>query len=138
MSYLSVLKLHSIALSTSWNEYCKRSSIDLRKRVVAFVSKGGSKAEASRRYEVSLWCVNDWCKRGDLTPKIVKRRKRKLDWEALERHTQEFPDALLRERAQHFGVRESAIRSCESPNEIDSKKKLLNTTNVNTNYGSSF
>ena len=102
------------------------------------MSKGGSKAEASRRYEVSLWCVNDWCKRGDLTPKIVKRRKRKLDWEALERHTQEFPDALLRERAQHFGVRESAIRSCESPNEIDSKKKLLNTTNVNTNYGSSF
>ena len=26
MSYLSVLKLHSIALSTSWNEYCKRSN----------------------------------------------------------------------------------------------------------------
>ena len=26
MSYLSVLKLHSIALSTSWNEYCKRST----------------------------------------------------------------------------------------------------------------
>lgn len=38
-------------------------SIDLRKRVVEFVQKGGSKAEASRRYQVSLWCVNDWCKR---------------------------------------------------------------------------
>ena len=84
-------------------------SIDLRKRVVAFVRQGGSKAEASRRYEISLWCVNDWCKRGDLTPKTVTRRKRKLDWEALAGHIQEFPDALLRERAQYFGVRESAI-----------------------------
>ncbi|MGF1591334.1 MAG: IS630 transposase-related protein [Pleurocapsa sp.] len=84
-------------------------SIDLRKRVVKFVSDGGTKAEASRRYRVSLWCVNDWCKRDDLTPQAPKRRKRKLDWEALSRHIQKFPDALLRERAQHFGVRESAI-----------------------------
>ena len=84
-------------------------SIDLRKRVVEFVSRGGSKAEASRQYEVSLWCVNDWCKPDDLTPKVSKRRNRKLDWEALSRHIEEFPDALLRERAQHFGVRESAI-----------------------------
>ncbi|NJK57672.1 MAG: IS630 family transposase, partial [Pleurocapsa sp. SU_5_0] len=38
-------------------------SVDLRKRVVEFVAAGGSKAEASRRYEVSLWCVNDWCQR---------------------------------------------------------------------------
>jgi hypothetical protein len=46
---------------------------------------------------VSLWCVNDWCKRDDLTPQVPKIRKRKLDWEALSRHIQEFPDALLRE-----------------------------------------
>jgi len=84
-------------------------SIDLRKRVVEFVRQGGSKAEASRRYEVSLWCVNDWYRREDLTPQLQLGRKRKLDWEALSRHIQEFPDALLRERAQHFGVRESAI-----------------------------
>ena len=43
-------------------------SIDLQKRVVAFVRQGGSKVEAPRRYEISLWCANDWCKRGDLTP----------------------------------------------------------------------
>ena len=43
-------------------------SVDLQKRVVDFVAAGGSKAEASRRYEVSLWCVNDWCQRKDLTP----------------------------------------------------------------------
>ncbi len=84
-------------------------SIDLRKRVVKFVKDGGSKAEASRRYEVSLWCVNDWCQRQDLTPKPQPRRQRKLDWEALSRHIEEYPDALLRERAQHFGVHINAI-----------------------------
>ena len=84
-------------------------SIDLRKRVVEFVIDGGSKAEASRRYKVSLWCVNDWCKREDLTPQQQKGRKRKLDWQALSRHIQEHPDALLRERAQHFGVHTNAI-----------------------------
>ena len=76
-------------------------SIDLRKRVVEFVRDGGSKAEASRQDKVSLWCVNDQCKREDLTPQPQKGRKRKLDWEALSRHIQEYPDALIRERAQH-------------------------------------
>ena len=38
-------------------------SLDLRQRVVDFVKKnGGSKAEASRVYDVSIWCVYDWCK----------------------------------------------------------------------------
>ena len=63
-------------------------SIDLRKRVVEFVSEGGSKAEASRRYEVSLWCVDDWCKREDLAPKVHSLRQRKIDKEALRRHVQ--------------------------------------------------
>ncbi len=84
-------------------------SIDLRKRVVEFVQDGGLLAEASRRYKVSLWCVNDWCKRQDLTPKPQKRRQRKLDWEALSHHIEQYPDALLRERAQYFGVHINAI-----------------------------
>ena len=84
-------------------------STDLRKRVVTFVNEGGSKAGASRRFEVSLWCVNDWCKRDDLSPKPHPLRHRKIDKEALRRHVQEYPDALLRERAQHFGVHINAI-----------------------------
>lgn len=73
-------------------------SVDLRKRVVEFVVAGGSKAEASRRYKVSLWCVNDWCKRDNLNPSPQKGRKRKLDWKSLSQHIQEYPDALLRQR----------------------------------------
>ena len=84
-------------------------SLDLRQRVVAFVNNGGSKAEASRRYSVSRWCVNDWCQRPSLAPKKVKRRSRKLDWEALRKNVQQKPDALLRERAEEFGVHINAI-----------------------------
>ena len=84
-------------------------SIDLRKRVVEFVLYGGSKAEASKRYKVSLWCVNDWSKQEDLTPQEQKGKKRKLDWSALSQHIQEYPNALLRERAKYFGVHTNAI-----------------------------
>lgn len=85
-------------------------SLDLRLRVVAHVKSGGSKASASDRFGVSLWCVDDWCRRGDLDPKPYTRtRSRKMDWGALRQHVQEHPDALLRERAAHFGVRIHAI-----------------------------
>ena len=77
-------------------------SIDLRQRVVDFVRGGGSKAEPSRRFKVSLWCVFDWLKRGDLSPQKVTRRHRKLDWEALRVHVQAYPDACLKERFEHF------------------------------------
>ena len=79
-------------------------SLDLRQRVVGFVNQGGSKAEASRRFNVSLWCVNDWCQRDDLTPNTSSGRPRKLNWDALEKDIKENPDKLLRERAESFGV----------------------------------
>ena len=97
-------------------------SIDLRKRVVNFVNSGGSKAEASRRLQVSLWCVNDWCKRTDLAPKVHSPRHRKIDKEALRRHVQEFPDALLRERAEHFGVHINAVWSMMHKLKLSHKK----------------
>jgi transposase len=66
-------------------------------------------AAASRIYQVSIWCVDDWCKRDQLEAKLQTRRSRKLDWSALRHHLRENPDALLRERAQHFGVNINAI-----------------------------
>lgn len=97
-------------------------SVDLRKRVVDFVAAGGSKAEASRRYKVSIWCVNDWCKRKNLTPSPQLGRKRKLDWKAVAQHIQENPDALLRERAQYFGVHTSAIGYAQKQMKLTRKK----------------
>lgn len=84
-------------------------SVDLRKRVVEFVLSGGSKAEASRRYQISLWCVNDWCSRTSLEPTTSPGRPRKMDWCTLKIDIQKNPDKLLRERAQEFGVWTNAI-----------------------------
>ena len=54
--------------------------------------------------------VRDWLARKDLAPRQKGvPRHRKLDKEALRAHVRDYPDALLRERAQHFGVRISSM-----------------------------
>ena len=84
-------------------------SIDLRERVVDFVQAGGSKSEACRRFSVCRQTVYNWLLRDDLSPKPHGRRQRKLDWDALRQHVEQYPDLLLRERASHFGVHISSI-----------------------------
>ena len=85
-------------------------SLDLRKRVVEFVQAGGSKADSSRMFSVSLWCVNEWCKRYSLKPISPPGRPRnKLDWDALKKDIQDHPDRLLREHAKKYGVRINSI-----------------------------
>ena len=99
-------------------------SVDLRSRVVAFVRNGGSKAEASRRFEVSIWCVTDWLKRKDLTPITPSRRKGKLDWDAVKKHVETYPDMILKERAKHFKVHINAIWYALKKMKITHKKKV--------------
>ena len=84
-------------------------SIDLRKRVVAHVSQGGSKAEASRIFGVGRPTIYRWLSMSDLTPRPAKTRRRKLDKERLAKHVQAHPDRLLRERATEFGVTPSGM-----------------------------
>ena len=80
-------------------------SLDLRHRVVLYVKDGGTKISASRHFKVSLWCVNDWCKRDILVPIKPSGRPRKIDWDALATDIQKHPDKLLRGRAKEFGER---------------------------------
>jgi len=86
-------------------------SIDLRKRVVDYVEGGGSKAEAARRFSVSLWCVNDWMTRkGNLKPRRPGPKSgHKLDWEALREAVAARPDAMLKEHAARFGTGTTTI-----------------------------
>jgi transposase len=44
-----------------------------------------------------------------LLPRPAQTRQRKLDKAALAQHVEKHPDALLRERAAHFGVTTGAI-----------------------------
>jgi transposase len=103
-------------------------SVDLREKVGAFVRDGGGQAEAARRFDISLWCVGDWLARKDLQPqqKGVARR-RKLDKEALRAHVRDYPEALLRERAVHFGVYMNAIHGALKQMKLTHKKRRSGT-----------
>ena len=84
-------------------------SMDMRERAVKYVQDGGSQMEASRLFGVTRRTIYIWLHRKNLAPTIVKTRRRKLDKKALAAHVRNYPDALLRERAAHFGVQPSAV-----------------------------
>jgi len=84
-------------------------SVDLRERAVSYVRGGGSRIEASRLFQVGRTTLYRWLNAPDLHPRPAKERRRKLDKAALAAHVRAFPDALLRERAAHFGVGVNAI-----------------------------
>ncbi|MEG4860644.1 IS630 transposase-related protein, partial [Microcoleus sp. K1-B6] len=64
-------------------------SIDLRKRVVDYVENGGRIAQAVGLFQVGRATIYRWLGRTDLRATQVKRRKRKLDWQALEKDVKE-------------------------------------------------
>ena len=84
-------------------------SIDLRERAIDFVNRGGSKVEAARIFGINRQTLYHWLHASDLSPKRHGPRRRKLDKVALAAHVRDFPDALLRERAAHFGVHVNAV-----------------------------
>jgi putative transposase len=84
-------------------------SLDLRERAISFVKQGGNKAEAARVFGVNRQTLYNWLGAKHLAPKRCGTRRRKLDKAALAKHVQQYPDALLRERAAHFGVRINSI-----------------------------
>lgn len=97
-------------------------SVDLRERVVAFCREGGSKTEAAKRFGVHRLTVYAWLKAPSLEPKKHGRRQRKLDWEALQKHVDTYPDKTLKERAAAFGVAANAIWYALCQMKISNKK----------------
>jgi len=84
-------------------------SYDMKERAVSYVRSGGLQTEASQIFGVTTRTIQRWLCREDLMPRPAKSRHRKLDKAALYQHVRDYPDALLRERAAHFGVHVNAI-----------------------------
>lgn len=84
-------------------------SLDLKERVLIFLAEGGSKLEATKLFKVSRASIYNWLSRDDLAQRTATRRKRKLDWTALKRDVEQYPDKTLKERARDFGVWNNAI-----------------------------
>lgn len=84
-------------------------SKDLRERVVKYVRDGGEQLEAVRLFGISRKTVYHWLHRNNISSTPVRTRVRKLNKALLAAHVEKYPDALLRERAEHFGVHINAI-----------------------------
>ena len=84
-------------------------SLDLREKVISFISDGGSKSEAMRIFQLSRDTIYRWINAEDLRPKEHGQRHRKIDKEALRKHVEEYPDMYLRERADIFDVHLSSM-----------------------------
>jgi transposase len=110
--------------------------VDFRQKVVVFVRTGGGQREAARRFDISLWCVRDWLARQDLQPRQQGVwRRRKLDREALRAHVRDYPDALVRERAVHFGVYPNAVWVALKALKLTHKKRRSSTKNATRKSG---
>jgi transposase len=91
-------------------------SEDLRKRVVAFIEKGGSKVEAQRLFQVSEWCVYDWLKKGTnlKAGKPGPKGPRKFKLSDFETLVLEKPEAYLDELGKELNVgKTTAWRACQ-------------------------
>ncbi|HON31035.1 MAG TPA: IS630 transposase-related protein [Ottowia sp.] len=99
-------------------------SEDLKKRVLAFVTAGGSKAEASRRFSVARCTVFVWVGQ----PADHQRRKpgpktgHKIDRQRLSQIIEQQPDLLQREIAQMLGVSPNGISRALMAMNISRKK----------------
>lgn len=88
-------------------------SIDLKKRVLAFIEEGHSKVEASKIFQVSKRSIFLWIKqkkeKGELKLTLYDRKPYKIDESALIQYVQKNPDHYLREIAASFNVSISAV-----------------------------
>jgi putative transposase len=106
-------------------------SEDLRKRVVDFVEKGGSKADAQRLFQVSEWCVYDWLKKGkDLKAgKPGPKGPRKFNLRDFESLVLEKPEAYLDELGKELNVgKTTAWRACQQLGLSRKKNQSLQRT----------
>jgi putative transposase len=99
-------------------------SLDSRQRVIDYIENGGSISSATRMYKVGRSTIYRWLVRVDLRPTKVVRRRRKLDWQALEEDVKENPDLRLCERAQKWGVHISSISYALQQMKITRKKRV--------------
>lgn len=84
-------------------------SLDLRKKVIAFIENGNSITRAARVFNVARATIYRWLDRPNLESIKVERRRRKIDIDKLKRDLEEHPEKTLKERAREFGVVPSAM-----------------------------
>jgi transposase len=101
-------------------------SEDLRTRVIKYVQRGGSKAEAARRFDIGLRTVYRWIDAGlgsvSGRPGRKSGRGVRLDRAALKAVLAKQPDMMLKELAHMFGVSINAVHHACKTSDLVRKK----------------
>lgn len=84
-------------------------SVGFKDRVLAYISEGHTKYEASDVFGVGRATIYRWLSENQATAKPRQTRHRVIDKAALASHVRAHPDALLRERALEFSVTPSGL-----------------------------
>ena len=84
-------------------------SIDLRKKVLKFVSSGGTQLDAAKHFAVNPKTIYCWQRLENIAPKPRLTWHLKIHKNDLIQYVNDFPDMILRERAAYFGVHINAI-----------------------------
>jgi transposase len=87
-------------------------SLDLRKKALNYIAKGGTRSDASTIFGVTTRTLANWLcreKQNDLAPKMNGSRPSKINDEKLKKYIEDNPDSYLREIAKEFSSTLQAV-----------------------------
>lgn len=111
----------------------KAYSLDLRKKVIAFVAQCGSKREAARTFNIGEDTIYRWVRRnkaGDLSPKKRTDFPRKVPLEILLKYVEDHPDHTLQEIGQAINLSASKVWKHLTRLNVTLKKRPRSMRNV--------
>ena len=97
-----------------------------RRRAIEYMAEGHTYRATAATFRVSVTTLQGWetqlRESGSLAPKKRRETWRKIEPEKLRRYVEEHPDAYLREIAEVFGCRISAVEKALTRLKISRKK----------------
>lgn len=103
-------------------------SVDLRRRVLAYIEETADKTKASQLFKVGISTIYRWIdrqkQRGNVEPSPSKVYKKKINDQKLIAYIEKNPDHFLSEIATHFNVTLQAIFYALKRLKITRKKRL--------------
>jgi len=106
----------------------KPYSVDLRKRVLAYIEETQDKEKAGQLFKVGIATIYRWIARktqtGTVEPSPRKSYRKKIDDQKLIAYVEQNSDHFLSEIADHFGMTPQAIFYALKRLKITRKKRL--------------
>lgn len=105
-------------------------SIDLRKKVLEYLEKGGTVREASRLFTICRPTIYQWIRKkqaGSLKDAVPKRPWRKIKPEEVIAFVEKHSDLTLTDYGNYFGIKASSMFNVFKRLKISRKKSLLAT-----------